>query len=331
MTIHYQISHVTSLLYTLPTHTIWLVCIFSNDSRARNAPFHTCLFTRQQRRQAYNHWLILRVLYSFAASNALPMAQHILIWKHGRLPWDTLAHIGLFSGTWSQLPVYCDTRSRCRDCSGYNSPCIGLESDDVTLVLKLGLNYKQDGRTIQSVWLPGPETTKSKRNKKWVFESALSFSSESWILGPTLVWLRLIRALRESLKLTWTGYILFLILACTTAETCRALFSKKKKDANHRHFHGACHQHRVAVKKRSYTGERHWSHGNLRLQVGSDSYEGGCRKRSQNCKIDPKTYTFSASAIWRVLSTSFWLLRSVTVHLPALLHGSLEVWKYKNI
>ena len=31
---------------------------------------------------------------------------------------------------------------------------IGLESDDVTLVLKLGVSTRQDGRTIQIVKLP---------------------------------------------------------------------------------------------------------------------------------------------------------------------------------
>ena len=31
---------------------------------------------------------------------------------------------------------------------------IGLESDDVTLVLKLGVSTRQDGRTIQIVQLP---------------------------------------------------------------------------------------------------------------------------------------------------------------------------------
>ena len=45
-----------------------------------------------------------------------------------------------------------------------------------------------------------------KSNKiNLVFEFALSFSSGSWILGPPLVRLRLIRAQSESLKRTWTG------------------------------------------------------------------------------------------------------------------------------
>ena len=33
-----------------------------------------------------------------------------------------------------------------------DSTCIGLESDDVTLVLKLGLSTRQDGRTV-SPWI----------------------------------------------------------------------------------------------------------------------------------------------------------------------------------
>ena len=38
---------------------------------------------------------------------------------------------------------------------------IGLESDDVTLVLKLGFSTRQDGRAVQIVRLPGPDTIKS--------------------------------------------------------------------------------------------------------------------------------------------------------------------------
>ena len=38
----------------------------------------------------------------------------------------------------------------------------GLESDDVTLVLKLGLSTRQDSRTVQIVRLPGPDTIKSE-------------------------------------------------------------------------------------------------------------------------------------------------------------------------
>ena len=39
-------------------------------------------------------------------------------------------------------------------CGGDVRFAIGLESDDVTLVLKLGLSTRQDGRTVQIVHLP---------------------------------------------------------------------------------------------------------------------------------------------------------------------------------
>ena len=51
----------------------------------------------------------------------------------------------------------------------------GLESDDFTLVLKLGLSTRQDGRTVQIVrcptYIPGPDTTQIQLKLKVLFSS----------------------------------------------------------------------------------------------------------------------------------------------------------------
>ena len=58
---------------------------------------------------------------------------------------------------------------------------IGLESDDVTLVLKLGLSIRQDSCTVQIVRLPGPDTIKSKLNK--IFSFRVCIFVFLWVLN----------------------------------------------------------------------------------------------------------------------------------------------------
>ena len=72
---------------------------------------------------------------------------------------------------------------------------IGLESDDVTLVLKLGLSTRQDGHTVQIVQLPRSDAIKSNQNKKnsfrfctfvflWVLNSWTDISTATPDPGP---------------------------------------------------------------------------------------------------------------------------------------------------
>ena len=67
-------------------------------------------------------------------------------------------------------------------------------------------------------------------------------------------------------------------------------FFKKswRHDANHGHYHGACHQLRVAALERDPRGmvTLDW-----KLLASYESRSGtGCRKRSQNCKRDANMY-----------------------------------------
>ena len=124
---------------------------------------------------------------------------------------------------------------------------MGLESDDVTLVLKLGLSTRQDGRTVQIVRLPGPDMINRNKIIKisfrartfvflWVLNSWTDISAATPDPGPE--------------RSTETHLDRISLVSHPGVHHCRDMPGSffNKKYANHRHSHGACYQLRVAVK-----------------------------------------------------------------------------------
>ena len=144
------------------------------------------------------------------------------------------------------------------------------------------------------------------------------------LLDRHIVRLRLIWAQRKSLKLTWTGYVLSLMLACTIAETWPGSLTNKswRHDASHKHSHGACHQLWIAVKNAN-TLERDTraiATSDRKLLATATKVESvlDVKREAKIAKEMPKRVRILHQLHDnRAFSISFWLLRSVTSHFPA--------------